>query len=275
MLKTHSAGPELSVLTSELPIPDLGLQPVNAFLLRGEQPMLVDTGMPVDREAFEEALWSLVDPGDLRWIAVTHDDRDHTGSLVSLLRRAPGAKLITNGISLTRLSEEFEIPSERVVTVNPGSRIRIGDRVLSFHRPPTFDSPGTLALFDHGAGTLFSSDSFGTVLPENVPHFEDADAKEFFEGFDVLNRAIAPWTALVDAEKFHRSVQALASLAPARLLSAHGPAVVGPAVESLMDAMARIPFLPAWLPGADIDLEAALDALDAQGPQGVPAAGAA
>lgn len=90
MLKTHSAGPELSVLTSELPIPDLGLQPVNAFLLRGEQPMLVDTGMPVDREAFEEALWSLVDPGDLRWIAVTHDDRDHTGSLVSLLRRAPG-----------------------------------------------------------------------------------------------------------------------------------------------------------------------------------------
>ncbi|MFD6179939.1 MBL fold metallo-hydrolase [Streptomyces goshikiensis] len=275
MLKTHSAGPELSVLTSELPIPDLGLQPVNAFLLRGEQPMLVDTGMPVDREAFEEALWSLVDPADLRWIAVTHDDRDHTGSLLRLLRRAPGAKVITNGISLTRLSEEFEIPGERVVTVNPGSRIRIGDRVLSFHRPPTFDSPGTLALFDHAAGTLFSSDSFGTVLPENVPHFADADAKEFFEGFDVLNRAIAPWTALVDAEKFHRSVQALASLSPARLLSAHGPTVQGPAVESLMDAMARIPFLPAWLPGADVDLEAALDALDPQGAQGVPAAGGA
>ncbi|MCJ1681496.1 MBL fold metallo-hydrolase [Streptomyces sp. APSN-46.1] len=271
-METYAIGPELHALPSELPIPDLGLQPVNAYLLRGEQPMLVDTGMPVDRDAFEEALWSLVDPADLRWIAITHDDRDHTGSLARILDRAPGAKVVTNGISLTRLSEEFEIPRERVVTVNPGSRISIGDRTLSFHRPPTFDSPGTLALFDHEAGTLFSSDSFGTVIPETVQHFGDADVKEFFEGFDVLNRAIAPWTALVDAEKFLRTVRAVSSLSPARLLSAHGPTVEGRMVTSLMEAMARIPFLPAWLPGADIDLEAALDAHGAQAAQAGQAA---
>ncbi|MCX5199583.1 MBL fold metallo-hydrolase [Streptomyces sp. NBC_00249] len=266
MLKTYTAGPELHVLPSELPIPDLGRQPVNAYLLRGEQPVLVDTGMPVDREAFEEALWSLVDPGDLRWVVVTHDDRDHTGSLTRILDRAPHAKLVTNGISLTRLSEEFDIPADRAVTVNPGSRLSTGDRILSFHRPPTFDSPGTLAVFDHTDGTLFSSDSFGTVLGETVQHFGEADFREFFEGFDVLNRAIAPWTALVDPVKFHRTVQGVASLSAARLLSAHGPTVEGRMVTSLMEAMARIPSLPAWLPGADIDLEAALDA------HGVPSA---
>jgi flavorubredoxin len=260
VLETYTAGPELHVLPSELPIPDLGLQPVNAYLLRGEQPMLVDSGMPVDREEFEDALWSLVDPGDLRWIAITHDDRDHTGSLARILDRTPGAKVITNGISLTRLSEEFDIPRERVVTVNPGSRMMIGDRLLTFHRPPTFDSPGTLAMFDHTDGTLFSSDSFGTVLPETVRHFGDADVKEFFEGFDVLNRAISPWTALVDAGRFHRTVHSVSSLSPARLLSAHGPTVEGGMIASLMEAMARIPTLPPWLPGADIDLEAALDA---------------
>ncbi|MFG2231000.1 MBL fold metallo-hydrolase [Streptomyces sp. NPDC048723] len=263
-METYVVGPELHALPSALPIPDLGRQPVNAYLLCGEQPMLVDTGMPVDRDAFEEALWSLVDPADLRWIALTHDDRDHTGSLARILDCALGAKVVTNGISLTRLSEEFDIPRERVVTVNPGSRISTGDRMLSFHRPPTFDSPGTLALFDHEAGTLFSSDSFGTVLPESVQHFGDADVNEFFEGFDVLNRAIAPWTALVDAEKFLRTVHAVSSLSPARVLSAHGPTVEGRIVTSLMEAMARIPFLPAWLPGADVDLEAALDAYGAQ-----------
>ncbi|MGI5450689.1 MBL fold metallo-hydrolase [Streptomyces sp. CA-243310] len=262
-MESYAAGRELYVLPSELPIPDLGLQPVNAYLVRGEQPVLVDTGMPVDRAAFEEALWSLVDPADLRWIVVTHDDRDHTGSLTRLLDRAPGAKVITNGISLTRLSEEFEIPRERVVTVNPGSRISVGDRQLSFLRPPTFDSPGTLAVFDHADGTLFSSDSFGTVLPTSVRRFDDVDVKEFFEGFDVLNRAIAPWTALVDPEKFQRVVRSVSSLSAARLLSAHGPMVEGRTVTALMDAMARIPFLPSWLPGADIDLEAALDAHDA------------
>ncbi|MET9439388.1 MBL fold metallo-hydrolase [Streptomyces sp. NPDC006610] len=260
MLETYTAGPELHVLPSELPIPDLGLQPVNAYLLRGEQPMLVDSGMPVDRAGFEEALWSLVDPEDLRWVVITHDDRDHTGSLPALLDRAPGAKFIMNAISLTRLSEEFDIPADRVVTVNPGSRITIGDRRLEFFRPPTFDSPGTLAMFDHRDGTLFSSDSFGTVLPKNVQHVGDAEVKEFFEGFDVLNRAIAPWTALVDAEKFDRNVRAVSALSAARLLSAHGPTVEGSMVDALMQAMSRIPRLPAWLPGADVDLEAVLDA---------------
>ncbi|PWK64411.1 hypothetical protein BCL76_11555 [Streptomyces sp. CG 926] len=59
---------------------------------------------------------------------------------------------------------------------------------------------------------------------------------------------------------FLRTVQSVSSLSPARLLSAHGPTVEGRMVTSLMEAMARIPFLPAWLPGADVDLEAALDA---------------
>ncbi|MEV8554480.1 MBL fold metallo-hydrolase [Streptomyces glaucescens] len=167
--------------------------------------MLVDSGMPVDRAAFEERLWSLVDPGDLRWVVVTHDDRDHTGSLAAVLARAPGAKLITNAISLTRLSEEFDIPAERVITVNPGSRMAIGDRRFTFFRPPTFDSPGTPAMFDHRDGTLFSTDSFGNVVPERARHMGDVRVEEFLAGFEVLNRAIAPWTAMADAEKFGRS----------------------------------------------------------------------
>lgn len=216
--------------------------------------------MPVDREGFLDSLWSLIDPVDLRWIVVTHDDRDHTGALARLLEAAPRAKVLTNAISLTRISEEFGIPQDRVVTVNPGSRVKIGDRELSFHRPPTFDSPGTLAVFDHSDGTLYSSDSFGTVVGEITQDFAELDEAEFFHGFDVLNRAIAPWTALADEAKFLRPVHELAALRPARLLSAHGPTVREGAVPRLFEAMARIPSLPAWLPGADLDLEAALDA---------------
>ncbi|WP_329624340.1 MBL fold metallo-hydrolase [Streptomyces sp. NBC_01255] len=260
MKATYTAGPDIHVLPSALPIPDLGDQPVNAFLLRSGRPILVDTGMPVDREGFLDSLWSLIDPVDLRWIVVTHDDRDHTGALARLLEAAPRAKVLTNAISLTRISEEFGIPQDRVVTVNPGSRVKIGDRELSFHRPPTFDSPGTLAVFDHSDGTLYSSDSFGTVVGEITQDFAELDEAEFFHGFDVLNRAIAPWTALADEAKFLRPVHELAALRPARLLSAHGPTVREGAVPRLFEAMARIPSLPAWLPGADLDLEAALDA---------------
>lgn len=263
MRAPYTAGPDIHVLPSALPIPGLGDQPVNAFLVRSGQPLLVDTGMPVDHEVFLETLWSLIDPADLRWIAVTHDDRDHTGALVRILQDAPESRVITNGISLTRLSEEFSIPRERVMVVNPGGRTMVGDRELSFHRPPTFDSPGTLAIFDHSDGTLYSSDSFGTILDEIVPDLADVTEEKFFEGFDVLNRAIAPWTALIDEAKFVPCVQALAALRPERLLSAHGPTVRGQAVSRLFAAMARIPALPAWLPDADLDVDAALDAHEA------------
>ncbi|WP_432249536.1 MBL fold metallo-hydrolase [Streptomyces sanyensis] len=265
MKAPYTAGPDIHVLPSVLPIPGLGDQPVNAFLVRGAEPLLVDAGMPVDREEFLEALWSLIDPADLRWVAVTHDDRDHTGALGSVLQAAPQAKVVANAISVTRISEEFTIPGERVVTANPGSRMKLADRELSFHRPPTFDSPGTLALFDHSDGTLYSSDSFGTVLEEIGHDFSEVAEKEFFEGFDVLNRAIAPWTAIVDEERFAARLRPLAGLRPERLLSAHGPTVRGAAVERLFEAMVRIPALPAWLPEADLDLEAALDAHEAAG----------
>ncbi|MEU4063000.1 flavodoxin [Streptomyces wedmorensis] len=190
---------------------------------------------------------------------MTHDDRDHTGALARVLEAAPRAKVLANAISLTRMSEEFDIPRERSVTANPGSRVKIGDRELGFHQPPTFDSPGTLAVFDHSDGTLYGSDSFGTVVEEITQEFTDLSEEEFFRGFDVLNRAIAPWTALVDEARFVRPVREPAALRPARLLSAHGPTVRGDSMPRLFDAMARIPALPAWLPDADLDLEAALD----------------
>lgn len=257
MREPYRVAPGIHALPSELPIPGLGLQPVNAFLVMAAEPILVDAGMPVDRTAFERALCSLIDPADLRWIVITHDDRDHTGLLPRLLETAPRATLVTSPISVTRLTEEFQLPQERIVTANPGGRLRTADRVLSFHRPPVFDSPGTLAVHDHASGTLYSSDSFGTVLPGVGNHLYDHDEKEFFEGFAVLNRAIAPWTSLVDPERFRRPITELRDLRPQRLLSSHAPAAEGD-LDPFFEAMSRIPDLPPWLP--DADLEAALDA---------------
>ena len=252
MLDPYLAAPDIHVLPSELRIPDVGLQPVNAYLVRSAEPMLVDTGMPVDRVAFQEQLWSLVDPEDLRWVIVTHDDRDHTGSLMAILERAPHARLITNGVSLIRLTEEFDVPFDRVVQVNPGQRIRLGGRRLELFRPPVFDSPGTIAVLDHESGTLFSSDSFGTILPGSADAETDVLGVDYLDGFDVFNRAIAPWSALARPEEITRAVDLVRRLAPARLLSSHG-ATVTTQLSRLLNAMNRIPALPAWLPGSDLD----------------------
>jgi len=59
----------------------MGFLPVNAFVIKAREPVLVDTGMGIESDAFMKALESIIDPQDLRWVWLTHDDADHTGSI--------------------------------------------------------------------------------------------------------------------------------------------------------------------------------------------------
>ena len=84
------------VLPGWLPVSGLGSLPVNAFLLRGPEPMLVDTGLSALSEDILTALETLIDPTDLKWIWLSHTDADHIGSLDRVLSVAPNARVITN-----------------------------------------------------------------------------------------------------------------------------------------------------------------------------------
>jgi hypothetical protein len=98
MVSTYKAASDIEVLTSNFPIPGFGFVPVNAFVLKGPEPILVDTGTVVESADFLSALRSVIDPADLRWIWLTHTDFDHTGSLQQL-------------------------PMDRIHLVNPGQKI--------------------------------------------------------------------------------------------------------------------------------------------------------
>ena len=53
MITTYRAAPDIDVLTSAFAIPGLGFVPINAFVLHGDEPVLVDTGAVVERDEFE------------------------------------------------------------------------------------------------------------------------------------------------------------------------------------------------------------------------------
>ena len=88
-MHVFSPAADVVALADAAPIPGLGFLPVNAYVLHAEQPVLVDSGLPASRPDFLEALWNQIDPADLRWIYLTHPDRDHTGSLMDILEAAP------------------------------------------------------------------------------------------------------------------------------------------------------------------------------------------
>src|SRR5262245_29562961 len=133
-------------------IPTLGLDAAtgayigaHSLVIRGEQPVIVDTGISLARETWAEHVFSIVEPGDVRWIYVSHDDHDHIGNLEHVLEMCPEATLVGNFTMVGRLAGDVELPLERMRWVDAGGSFDAGDRTFSLVRPPMFDSPSTRA----------------------------------------------------------------------------------------------------------------------------------
>jgi flavorubredoxin len=182
MNKPYQVINDIEMLPAYFPIPGAGFLPVNAFVIKSKEPVLVDTGMGVESDEFINALRSVIDPDDLRWIWLTHDDADHTGSIQKVLELAPKAKLVANSLAVLRMSTTWPVPMHRVHWLNPGESINTGDRTLTAIRPPLFDNPTTNALYDSKSETLFSADCFGAIIPSAVQNIDDVTEEDLAQG---------------------------------------------------------------------------------------------
>src|SRR4051794_10546210 len=164
MVTTQRAG-DVVVLSSAIIVPGLGTLPINAFVLLAQQPMLIDAGLFNDSDAFMSALRDVIDPAELQWIWVTHDDADHIGSLHPVIAAAPNATLAIHAFGALRTATIWPLPLDRVHALSPGDRFDLGDRTVVAIKPPTYDNPTSTGIFDSSTSTLFSVDSFGAILP--------------------------------------------------------------------------------------------------------------
>lgn len=240
----HRIGRDVTVLNDQVPVPGIGFLPVNAFVLHAEQPLVVDTGLTLPTENFLDVLGSVIDPKDVRWIWLTHPDRDHTGGIFDLLDAAPQARLVTTFIGAGILSLQQPLPMDRIRIVNPGESLDLGDRILTGFRPPLFDNPATVGFYDHSSGTCFSSDCFGAVMP--TPELAaGADVRDVPP--DALRHSQltwatidSPWLSTVDTTKFLGTVQPLRDMNPGVVLSTHLPPAVSH-TSVLLDMLTQAP----------------------------------
>lgn len=111
---------------------------MNAFVLHAAEPVVVDTSLSLPDRGFMDTLGSVVDPADVRWIWLTHPDRDHTGALFDLLDAAPHARLVTTFLSADIMSTERPVSLDRLYLLNPGQSLEVGDQTLTAFRPPLY-----------------------------------------------------------------------------------------------------------------------------------------
>ena len=228
-------------MTSSFPIPGMGLVPINAFVLHAAEPVLVDTGAVVEREEFLAALASVIDPGDLRWIWLTHTDADHTGALHQLLAENPRVKVVTTFLGVGSLSLSGPLPLDRVHLVNPGQVLTVGDRTLSAFRPPAFDNPCTTGFRDDRSGAVFSSDCFGALLAEVPQSAADLSDDELLRGQVLWATIDSPWLHKVDPAAVAAELDVICRMKPTAVLSSHLPAAPGEMAGRLAAAVGAVP----------------------------------
>ena len=217
---------------------------VNSLVIKGSEPILVDTGAATGRDGWWEQVERTVDPGDVRWIFLSHDDIDHYGNLVEALERCPNATLVASWHLGQRLAAYTQLPIERMRWVNDGESFMAGDRELVALRPPAYDSPTTRGLFDRTSGVYWASDCFGTAVPHAVDEVSELDRDVWEDGFSLYQRRLSPWATEIDVMRWRAAIGRVAALGPLVIASAHGPLARRTDVARSLDLLADLPGMP-------------------------------
>jgi hypothetical protein len=229
--------------------------PVNSMVIRGKEPIIVDTGAPMHHVEWKEKVFSIVEPDDVRWIYLSHDDGDHTGGLLDALEMCPQATLITNFFSVERLAlEHKDIALDRMQWIDVGGTLDIGDRTLHLFRPPIFDGPTTRGLYDPTTAAMWIVDTFACeVNVDGVYDVRDCHRELLDEALPMFNSMVSPWHEWLDPTAYRRHVDKIEGMGVLTALSAHGPVMSGDELHRSFDVLRGLAGAPR-LPGPGQEL---------------------
>lgn len=216
---------------------------LNSLVIRSSEPVIVDTGTVANRDHWIDDVFGLVDPEDVRWIFISHDDDDHLGNLAESMERCSNATLVVNWAATERMGASFALPPERMRWVDDGGSLDVGDRTLRAVRPPVYDSPTTRGLFDPTTSVYWASDAFATPMgAEPVDRVDELPPPMWAEGMAMFqHHALSPWLSIVDEDRYGAEVAKVRGLGAEVIVSAHSPVISGPAVERAFDHLAALP----------------------------------
>jgi len=154
---------------SLIPLPD-GTS-YNAYLIKGtEKTVLLDT---VDPSMSYVLLAQLKDIQNIDYIVVHHVEQDHSGSLPIVLEKYKSAKVLISTRGKDMLIDHLHIPQDRIITVEDGETLSLGDKTLRFIYTPWVHWPETMSTYLVEDKILFTCDFFGSHLATNELYARD------------------------------------------------------------------------------------------------------
>jgi flavorubredoxin len=212
-------------------IPEIDLQ-FNQFLIKDDEPLLFHTGMKALFPVVREAVETIIDPSEIRWISFSHFEADECGSLNEWLQLAPAAQPVCSMVGAMVSVNDFAIRPAK--GMNDGEVFNTGQHRYRFvqtpHVPHCWEAG---MLFEETNGTLLCTDLFhqgGNVEPFTESDVIDRARKTLIDYQAGPLANYMPYTKHTDS-----ILQRLADLNPRTIAPMHGSAFAGDGSRSLRD----------------------------------------
>jgi hypothetical protein len=157
-----------------------------------------------------------------------------------VLEAAPKARLVAYSLAVLRMSTAWPVPMDRVYWLNPGDSISAGDRKLTAVRPPLFDNPTTIGIYDDKSEAFFSADCFGAIITSPARNVEDLAEGDLTQGMINWANGDNPWVHMFEPTAFSQALDRVRQISPNIILSAHLPPALGK-TEQLLKILAALP----------------------------------
>ena len=193
----------------------------NQYLLVDDAPLLWETG---PRELFpyvKEAIATVMDPSQLKYISFSHHENDEDGAANEWLAEAPEAEILTSGVN-TMINGGTYLRAPRAL--DDGAEVALGSMSVRFLASPHFPHGWEAGLmFETTTRSLLASDLLTQTGTGEEPLRQACPIKDIgYPLFDELDPGSWAWT--INHEGYFAR---LIELQPDTLCCMHGSAFTG------------------------------------------------
>ena len=128
------------------------------FLIRDDNPTMIETGLRGLYDQVHGAVRRLIDPAKLRYLVIPHFEMDECGSLNRFLAIAPNAEPVCSPVGARVTLRDFSERPPKMV--GNGEKLPLGQKELSIVLAPWVHYWDSMLVYDETDRTLFTSDLF-------------------------------------------------------------------------------------------------------------------
>jgi flavorubredoxin len=107
-------------------------------------------------------------------------------------------------------------------------------------RPPLFDNPTTIGVYDDKSEAFFSADCFGAIIPTPAQSTDDVAEMDLTQGMAGWASLDNPWVHMVKQNEFGQALDRIRQISPKIIFSAHLPPAIGK-TEQFLELLATVP----------------------------------